>query len=66
MASGEVGSEAEDDEAARLIAEAHSGSGGKSIAPKSASKPTINLYNRSRPAIATVMGNFRLTDAGCR
>ena len=64
FATSEGGNDAEDDEAAKLIAEAHSGSGGKSVAPKSASKPTINLYNRSRPALATVMGNFRLTDAG--
>ena len=62
LATSDSGNEAEDDEAARLIAEAHSGSGGKSIAPASAAKPTINLYNRSRPAIATLMGNFRLTD----
>jgi benzoyl-CoA 2,3-dioxygenase component A len=53
--------EAEDDEAARLIAEAHLGAGGKSVAPASASKPKINLYNRSNPAIATVSGNYRLT-----
>jgi benzoyl-CoA 2,3-dioxygenase component A len=61
-ALGTTGDEAEDDEAASLIAQAHAGSGGKSVAPKSASKPTINLYNRGRPAIATVMGNVRLTD----
>ena len=54
--------EADDAEAARLIEEAHAGSGGKTVAPASASKPTINLYNRSRPATAVVMGNFRLTD----
>ena len=53
--------EAADEDAARLIAEAHAGMGGKSVAPASASKPKINLYNRSRPAIATVTGNFRLT-----
>lgn len=54
--------EASDDEAARLIAEAHLGAGGKSVAPASASKPKINLYNRSRSAVAKVAGNFRLTD----
>jgi benzoyl-CoA 2,3-dioxygenase component A len=63
VASSEGGDEAGDDEAAKLIAEAHSGSGGKSVAPASASKPTVNLYNRGRPVTATVMGNFRLTDA---
>ncbi|HAO41887.1 MAG TPA: benzoyl-CoA oxygenase, partial [Afipia sp.] len=26
-------------------------------------KPTVNLYNRGKPATATVTGNFRLTDA---
>lgn len=54
--------EASDDEAARLIAEAHLGAGGKSIAPASAGKPKINLFNRGAPALATVSGNFRLTD----
>ena len=62
IASGD--SEAGDDEAALLIAEAHAGIGGKSVAPASASKPRINLHNRGRPAMATVSGNFRLTDAG--
>ena len=63
VASSEGGDEAGDNEAAKLIAEAHSGSGGKSVAPASANKPTINLYNRGRPVTATVTGNFRLTDA---
>jgi benzoyl-CoA 2,3-dioxygenase component A len=54
--------EASDDEAARLIAEAHLGAGGKSVAPPSAAKPKINLYNRARPAVAKVTGNYRLTD----
>jgi benzoyl-CoA 2,3-dioxygenase component A len=56
------GSEAADDDAARLIAEAHLGAGGKSVAPASAGKPKINLYNRGNPAVATVSGNFRLTE----
>ena len=45
-------SEAVDDEAAKLIAEAHLGAGGKSIAPASAGKPKINLFNRGKPAVA--------------
>ncbi|MGI9521821.1 MAG: benzoyl-CoA 2,3-epoxidase subunit BoxA [Hyphomicrobiaceae bacterium] len=45
-----------------LLREAHSATGGRSIAPTSASKPSINLFNRSRPARAVVQGNFRLTD----
>lgn len=53
--------EAVDDEADRLIAEAHRGVGGKSVAPASATRPQVNLYNRQRPAVATVTGNFRLT-----
>jgi benzoyl-CoA 2,3-dioxygenase component A len=53
--------EAVDDEAGRLIAEAHRGAGGKSVAPASAAKPQVNLYNRQRAAVATVTGNFRLT-----
>ncbi len=31
--------------------------------PASATKPTVNLYNRNRPAIATVRGNYRITAA---
>jgi len=33
------------------------------VAPHSASKPVVNLYNRNKPAVATVTGNFRLTHA---
>lgn len=60
QAGGDV--EASDDEAARLIAEAHLGAGGKSVPPASAGKPKINIFNRGEPAVATVTGNFRLTD----
>jgi benzoyl-CoA 2,3-epoxidase subunit A len=52
-----------DDEAAALLADAHSGSGGRVKAPRSASEPRINLFNRTNPARATVAGNFRLTAA---
>lgn len=55
--------EAFEDEVERLLAEAHQGLGGHSVAPPSASKPTVNLYRRSKPAIARVAGNFRLTAA---
>lgn len=55
--------EAVDADVDALIAEAHAGVGGKSVAPASASKPSVNLYNRAKPAIATVVGNFRLTAA---
>ena len=48
---------------AALLEEARKGLGGKPVAPHSAGKPTVNLYNRGKPATATVTGNFRLTDA---
>ena len=53
--------EALDDAMAALLAEAHLGAGGKSRAPASAAKPTINLHTLGKPAIARVTGNFRLT-----
>jgi benzoyl-CoA 2,3-dioxygenase component A len=65
--SGDAGAssaiEALEDDVSRLLEEARRGLGGKPVAPHSASKPTVNLYNRGKPAIATVTGNFRLTDA---
>jgi benzoyl-CoA 2,3-dioxygenase component A len=56
--------EALDDEVARLIAEAHQGTGGVPVAPHSASRPTVNLFTREHPAIATVQGNYRITEEG--
>jgi len=58
-----TGDEAEalDDAVAALLAEAHDGAGGKSKAPASAAKPTINLYNLANPIEATVQGNYQLT-----
>ncbi|MBE7637463.1 benzoyl-CoA 2,3-epoxidase subunit BoxA [Sneathiella sp. P13V-1] len=53
--------EALDSEVEKLLAAAHAGAGGKSKAPASASKPSINLFNLGNPAIATVQGNYRLT-----
>ncbi len=53
--------EALEDEIESLLAEAHAGTGGKPVAPKSASKPSVNLFSRAHPATATVQGNFRLT-----
>ena len=64
VAVGEGGAvEALEDDVSKLLEEARKGLGGKPVAPHSASKPTVNLYNRSKPATATVTGNFRLTDA---
>lgn len=54
--------EALDDEIAKLLADAHSGAGGKTKAPESASKPSVNLYNLGKPIEVTVQGNYRLTD----
>ena len=59
---GESELEALDESVAALLAEAHQGVGGKSVAPASASKPVINLYNLGKPVTATVKGNYRLTD----
>ncbi|UGV26296.1 benzoyl-CoA 2,3-epoxidase subunit BoxA [Rhodopseudomonas boonkerdii] len=56
--------EALEDEVSALLDEARKGLGGRPVAPRSASKPTVNLYNRVKPATATVTGNFRLTDEG--
>jgi len=61
--SADSGVEALDEEMARLLEEAHQGAGGKSRAPASAAKPSVNLYNLERPAVARVQGNFRLTSA---
>jgi benzoyl-CoA 2,3-epoxidase subunit A len=63
--SGEAGGaiEALEDEIGALLEEARKGLGGKPVAPASASKPTVNLYNRGKPAKATITGNFRLTHA---
>jgi benzoyl-CoA 2,3-dioxygenase component A len=58
------GGEAVDSDIELLLQQAHSGAGGRALPPASAARPAINLYNRSRPAIATVAGNFRLTEAG--
>ncbi len=56
--------EALDADVARLLAEAHGGAGGKATAPRSATKPTINLYTLTKPAEGTVQGNYRLTAEG--
>jgi benzoyl-CoA 2,3-dioxygenase component A len=56
--------EAVESEVGALLEQAHAGSGGKPVAPASASKPVVNLFTRSKPAIATVQGNYRITAAG--
>jgi benzoyl-CoA 2,3-dioxygenase component A len=64
-ASGsEASIEAFEPDMAKLLAEAHGGGGGRTKAPRSASKPTINLYTIAKPAEATAQGNYRLTADG--
>ncbi|MEH2473750.1 benzoyl-CoA 2,3-dioxygenase component A [Nitrobacteraceae bacterium AZCC 2161] len=55
--------EALEDEIDALLEEARKGLGGKPVAPLSSSKASVNIYNRGKPALATVTGNFRLTHA---
>ncbi|PLX39149.1 MAG: benzoyl-CoA 2,3-epoxidase subunit BoxA [Hyphomicrobiales bacterium] len=59
--TSDEGIEALDDAMSALLAEAHKGAGGKSKAPASASKPTVNLYGLGNPATAKVQGTYRLT-----
>jgi benzoyl-CoA 2,3-dioxygenase component A len=58
------GGEALDEEAVELIEIAHQGEGGKAKPPASASRPQVNLYTADDPAIARVMGNYRITAPG--
>lgn len=62
--AGDETIEALEDEISALLAEAHSGTGGKAVAPASATKPSVNLYRRSAAASARVQGNLRLTEEG--
>jgi benzoyl-CoA 2,3-dioxygenase component A len=61
IADSPGGVEALDDAMAALLAEAHKGAGGRSKAPATAAKPTINMYNLGKPATAKVQGSYRLT-----
>ncbi len=47
-----------------ITATASAGQGGTVPPPWSAAHPYVNLYSIGSPAIATVSGNFRLTDDG--
>ncbi|MEZ4293787.1 MAG: benzoyl-CoA 2,3-epoxidase subunit BoxA [Polyangiaceae bacterium] len=49
-------------EVARLVAEANQAQGGEVPPPWSAAHPYVNLYSKAKPAVATVAGNYRLTD----
>jgi benzoyl-CoA 2,3-dioxygenase component A len=54
--------DASEAEIAALLADAHGGAGGKAVPPASASKPAINLFTRAKPVVATIQGNFRITE----
>lgn len=51
------------DEVRALEREAQKAQGGVAPPPWSAAHPYVGLYSRQRPAIATVTGNYRLTEA---
>jgi benzoyl-CoA 2,3-epoxidase subunit A len=53
-----------DEEALKLLEDAHEAMGGPGKAPESASKPQVNVYTRTNPAKATVTGNIRITAEG--
>jgi benzoyl-CoA 2,3-dioxygenase component A len=53
--------EARDSDVEKLLAEAHGGAGGKARAPRTAAKPSLNVYPMTKPAVASVQGNYRLT-----
>ncbi len=58
-----VTGEAGDAEAERLIAEAHAATGGRPVAPRGAPSPVVGLHDRTAPAVARVVGNYRVTAA---
>lgn len=55
--------DASEQEASAILEVAHSGQSGKVLPPASAEHPYINIYNRERPLVARVAGNYRITDA---
>ncbi len=61
LEGGDEGIEALEEAVAALLAEAHEGAGGRSRAPASAAKPSVNLYSVAKPATARVQGSYRLT-----
>jgi benzoyl-CoA 2,3-epoxidase subunit A len=58
------GAEALPEVVAQLTTAATAGQGGAVVAPRSAAKPSINLYTPTHAASARVTGNFRLTEDG--
>src|SRR5262245_61158196 len=56
--------EAIESEVGSLLELAHAGTGGKPVAPASASKASVNIFTRAKPALAAVQGNYRITAQG--
>ncbi len=52
------------DEVRRITEIATAGHGGTAHAPHSAAQPYVNLFTPDKPAVASVTGNFRLTEDG--
>src|SRR5436305_1816784 len=53
-----------DEEALRLLEQAHPTIGGPTRPPASATKPQVNVYTRANPAKGVVAGNMRITSEG--
>ncbi len=64
FAAENEGGPALDEAIQNLLNEAHSGAGGATRAPQSASMPVINQHMISDPVKGRVQGNFRLTEEG--
>jgi benzoyl-CoA 2,3-dioxygenase component A len=58
----EAGASEVPDEVRALEREAQRAQGGEAPPPWSAAHPYVGLYSKQRPAIATVSGNYRLTE----
>lgn len=61
VGAGDTASELPDD-VERIAAASTAGQGGTAPPPWSAAHPYVNLYGIHQPAVATVSGNFQLTD----
>jgi len=53
-----------DEEALRLLEQAHPTIGGPTRPPTSATKPQVNVHTRANPAKGVVAGNIRITSEG--
>ncbi|PCI21080.1 benzoyl-CoA 2,3-epoxidase subunit BoxA [Candidatus Wolfebacteria bacterium] len=63
LPSANIQSEAREEEASDILQIAHAGANGKVQPPHSAAHPYINIYNRNKPMVARVAGNYRITDS---